>query len=135
MKRYEAQDTQRVLDQAEWGIVNGEVRTLSMVQLDVFRFRFPDGMDRDAAEALISYMKAIRMDELRAVLKLWVWLAQHGTRFRLTSAWNSRAPVLYNLGGIFRAAYVRRLLGGYGHDGLMAVDLLALEGGKDGKLE
>jgi hypothetical protein len=135
MKGYGAHDARRVLNQAEWGIVNGEVGTLSMVQLDVFRFRFPDGMDRDAAEALISYMKAIRMDELRAVMKLWVWLVQHDVRFRLTSAWNGMAPVLHNLGGIFRAAYVRRRLGGYGHDGLMAVDLLALEGGKDGKLE
>lgn len=135
MKRYEAQDTQRVLNQAEWGIVNGEVGTLSVVQLDVFRFRFHDGMDRDAAEALISYMKTIRMDELRAVMKLWVWLVQHDVRFRLTSAWNGMAPVLHNLGGIFRVACARRRLKGYSHEEIMAVDLQALEGGKDGKLE
>lgn len=135
MKGYGAHDARRVLNQAEWGIVNGEVGTLSVVQLDVFRFRFHDDMDRDAAEALISYMKAIRMDELRAVMKLWVWLVQHDVRFRLTSAWNGMAPVLHNLGGIFRVACARRRLKGYSHEEIMAVDLWALEGGKDGKLE
>lgn len=113
-------DVDVFLNRLDWKINTGEMKNITVFQVDVFCFRFKDGLDDDVAKEFAVYLKRLNMEELRSTMKIFVWLYQHEVDFKLVFAWNPRLPARYNLKNLFTPKHVRDKLLAYGHDDLMA---------------
>lgn len=108
------------LNRLNWKVDMGEITSFTVFQVDVFRFRFKSGMDGDTVKGFMHYVKRLRMEELRTVMKIFVWLYQHGVDFKLSFGWNPQLPAEYNIKNLFAPMRVRKKLLACGHDDLMS---------------
>lgn len=115
------------LNRLNWKINSGEMKEITEFQVDVYCFRFKNGLDDDTAKEFTRYLKRLKMDEVRSVMKIFVWLYQHKVDFRLVFRWNPRLPVEYNLKSLFNPKQVREQLLANGHDDLMSYPVESMD--------
>ena len=120
---------ERFLTKLNWKIHTGEMRDITMFQIDVYKFVFYDAACRGKSWTIfVAYIKGLDLSKVKSTMKIFVWLYQHGIYFRLKFGWNRNLPINYNLRNLFMPMKIRHTLFGYGHDELMACRLEKKEG-------
>lgn len=120
--------TERFLTKLDWKIHTGEMRDITMFQIDVYKFVFMTPLVGEILDDFVAYIKELDLSKVRSTMKIFVWLYQHGIYFRLKFGWNRNLPINYNLKNLFMPMKIRHTLFGYGHDELMACRLEKKEG-------
>lgn len=120
----------RVLNRVEWAAVNGDIKNVTRFQVDVYKFRFPGGMERDMAIAFMSYLKELDMRRLESIVKTYVWLKQNNVRFQLSFGWNRRLSVRYNLEHLMYPMKIRKLIEGCEQEDVLTYELEQSRKGK-----
>lgn len=120
----------RVLNRVEWATVNGDIKNITRFQVDVYKFRFPGGMERDTVISFMSYLKSLDMRRMDSIVKTYAWLIQNDVRFCLSFGWNRRLPVKYNLQHLMYPMKLRRLIEGCDREDILAYELEQPQEGK-----
>lgn len=113
----------RVLNQVEWNAVNGDIKIVTRFQVDIYKFQFPDGMQRDMVISFMSYLKGLDMCRMDSIVKTYIWLKQNNVKFRLSFGWNWRLPIKYNLKHIVYPMKIRKFIESYEQEDIMAYEL------------
>lgn len=119
--------TQVFLNQLNWKTNTGELARIDQFQVDIYKFVFKTPLVYDVMTEFTEYIQGLSMARLAAVMKIWVWLYQHGVRFRLVFGYNRRLPFVYNAKNILGPWKVNRQLRNCGHDDLMSCPLGLIE--------
>lgn len=113
----------RVLNQVEWNAVNGDVKIVTRFQVDIYKFQFPDGTQRDMVISFMSYLKGLDMCRMDSIAKTYIWPKQDNVKFRLSFGWNWRLPIKYDLKHIMYPMKIRKLIESYEQEDIMAYEL------------
>lgn len=96
-------------------------------RIDCFLFDFkpwnPDGLEEKAQYGFFDYARTLDLANQQAIVKLMLWLTQHGVRYDLRYQWNRDLPFTYNLKQIPKPRKLKRLVMSIGYDAIMAYDL------------
>lgn len=88
-----------------------------------FRKKYPNGLPDKIQYEFVDYTRTLDLANQQAIVKMAMWLIQHGIDFELKYQWNWDLPVRYNIGQRKKPAYLWKLIQGIDHDDLMAYDL------------
>lgn len=119
------------LNRLDWKTHSGDINELTLFQVDIYCFKIRNGLKDETAGAFTEYIKRLPMTEMRSVMKIFVWLYQHGVDFKLVFRYNPRLPLKYNLERLSWPGKMRKLLLANGHDDLMSCPLDLLEKEED----
>lgn len=122
-KENENRMVQTFLNKVNWKLNTGEIGGCSEFTVDVCRFIFTPSLSKDMSEEFIAYMKTLSMTELRSVMKIWIWLYQHGVKFKLRFSYRRELPFIYNMRHILRPEKIDVSLKVCTHEALMAYTL------------
>lgn len=120
----------RVLNRVEWAAVNGDIKNVTRFQVDVYKFRFPEGMERDMAISFMSYLKSLDMRRLDSIVKTYAWLKQNNVKFHMSFGWNRRLPIRYNLEHFTYPMRIRKLIEGCDKEDVLTYELEQSRKGK-----
>lgn len=96
-------------------------------RVDCFLFDFrkhnPDGLEKQVQYDLFDYMRTLDMSQQQAIVKIYIWLRQHGVRFDFRFQWNRDLPFRYNWQQRKKPAFLKKMLDSADQGQLMAYDL------------
>lgn len=112
-----------LLNRLNWDVVNGDTTNILEFQLDVYRFRFKKPLEGDTMKEFTEFVQELDMSKLRSIMMIWIWLYQHGAKFRIMFGYNPRLPIGYNLSHLTAPKKLGKQLMANGHDDIMACPL------------
>lgn len=107
------------VNRLNWKINYGEITKMSIFQIDVYKFTFNPYLEYELTKQFGQFLKTLHFTEIRSVALIWVWLYQHGVKFRLRFGYNPRLKFLYNIKNILMPGMINRMLKDCGHNDLM----------------
>lgn len=89
--------TRRGLLRIKWALCDGGLENIAIFHVDIYNFRFEPAMDPKTAYRFIEYVDSLRLSMPTDIIRICLWLENHGISFEMGFVWNRELPILENL--------------------------------------
>ena len=107
------------LNRINWKVNMGEMKQMDTFRIDVYQFDFIHPLKNESLTSFTKFIRNLPMNEVRSILKIWIWLYQHKIKFRLRFSWNENLSIKHNLKNFTKPGKLNRKIKSCGHDNLM----------------
>lgn len=117
----------QVLQQLIWNAAMNPDDSIRTFKLDCYLFEFGDNFTKKIEYDFFQFAKTLDLSDLRAVLKLWIWLRQQHVDFKFRFQWTRSLPILHNILTWDKVCAMKRLLAALSEEAVMSYDLAACQ--------
>lgn len=117
----------QVLRQLSWNAAMNLDDSIRTFKLDCYLFELGDNFTKKIEYEFFQFAKTLDMADLRAVLKLWLWLRQHRVDFKFRFQWTPALSIRHNIKSWKTTRRLKKQLAALSEKAIMAYDLAACQ--------